>query len=151
MAWTYRPRFSLLLRKGDGTEYTLPCAQSIEATLETGTGIGQMHVALADLDGRVRRAVQPHPMNVIQLWLQNRHGYVAPAWTGYIDTVQDDWDTSNGNLIELGCTSPVKLYEITTQKPSDVYAVKIASASNISGAQILQYASAACGYPLGML
>lgn len=151
MGFAYRPRFSLLIKRGDGGEYTIRNVQSIQATVETGRSVGQMHVVLADTDGSIRRVVRPHAMNLVQLWLQNRHGYAAVAWTGYVDTVQEHYNPAQGNTVELGCTSPVKLFEITSQEPGDVYAVKIAAARNIAGTSILQYAAAAVGYPLSML
>src|SRR5207248_3332179 len=137
MDWSFSPSYRLYLRKAGGQCWSLRTLQSAQALLVTGAGVAQATFVLGDTAGDLRRTVQPHPMNRIELWSTNRCGQWGRCWSGYVDEVHRAFDPTQGDNLTLSCTGPVKLFEITRQTAGDVASLAMAYAQNITGSAVL--------------
>ncbi len=153
---SYSPSYLFLLQKSDGTCWHLPTLQSLQAMLTTTSAQVQMtatfanpHNYITDLIGRDLRSGGAHPMNVVQAWTTNRQGGSRPIFTGYIDGVHRISDPAQGEMVQLSCSSSLKLLEVTKQQPGDVLSLAIAYTNNVAASSVLQYAARAVGFPLG--
>jgi len=158
--WAYAPDYRLRLtgysydtrgQRQSRDVWSIRSVQQIQALLTTGQGVGQLTVTIADPDGMLAKHVQPRPMQLVELFLTNRAGESGIAWTGYVDSVHRAFDPQQGDHIVLTATSPVKLFEITSQTPGDAGAIVLAYSQNVTGSAVLKYAAKACGYPASML
>ncbi len=159
-SWQYSPDYRLRLtgqsydargQRQSRDTWSVRAVQQIQCLLTTGVGVGQMTCTIADTTGWLRNTVKPRPMWAAELWTTNRWGQWGLCWTGYVDAVSKQFDPEQGDLVTLQCTSPVKLFEITSQTPGDAAAIALAYVQNITGSAVLRYAARACGYPASML
>src|SRR5437879_6552682 len=94
--WSWAPEYRLLLRRGRDT-WSLKTLQSAQCLLVTGAGVAQASFVLGDTQGFLRKTVQPHPMDLVQLWSTNRFGQAGICWTGYVDEVHRAFDPDQGD------------------------------------------------------
>jgi len=109
-----------------------------------------MRVVLYDPGQRLRNLTDEqgrlHPMQAIQLRLNNRHNQWGVAWTGYIDAVHYLFDPQQGDLCQIMCSGPVKLWEITNTSPKSAFDLSFAYLNNSPSSRILRYSCGAVGY-----
>jgi len=153
--WVHDVDFRLYVKQAYNKTYQLTTLHSIDATLVTNAGVNQMRVLLHDPGQRLRNLTDAqgrlHPMQAIQLQLKNRHQQWGVAWTGYIDAVHYIFDVQQGDICQIMCTGPVKLWEITNTTPKSAYDLAFAYVRNAASSRILSYSCAAVGYPLSNL
>jgi len=155
MDWNFNADFRLYVKQAYGKVFQLTTLHSIDATLVTNAGVNQMRVILYDPGERLRNLTEAqgrlHPMQAIQLWLNNRHDQWGKAWTGYIDSVHYLFDPQQGDLCQIMSTGPIKLWEITNTTPQSAYDLSFAYMRNVASAQVLKYSCRAVGYDEGNL
>lgn len=149
--WGFSPDYRVVLKQHGGKTWSLLSLQSCQAMLATTGGVGQFSAVFHDPTEYIKRTVQPHSMDLIQLWLKNRHGQWGKAWTGYLDTAHRAFDPDAGNTVHLTATSPYKLFEKTTQTPAQAAGFALALATNVTGSTVLQFACDAVRYPRSLL
>ncbi len=153
--WNFACDFRLYAKQPYGKIFQLTTLHSIDATLVTNAGVNQMRVVLYDPGQRLRNLTDAqgrlHPIQAIQLRLNNRHNQWGVAWTGYIDAVHFIFDPQQGDLCQIMCSGPVKLWEITNTSPKSAYDLALAYMRNAASSQLLAYSAEAVGYPTSNL
>lgn len=149
--WHFEPDYRFVIKQRDGKTWSLTSLQSCQAMLATTGGVGQLSAVFHDPNDHIKKTVQPHSMDLIQLWLKNRYNQWAKAWTGYVDTSHRTFDPEGGNTVQITATSPYKLFEKTSQTPAQQKDLAVAVATNVVGSEVLKRACDAVGYPRSML
>lgn len=154
-SWEHSPDYRLFVRQANNRTFQLTTIHSVDATLVTNAGMNQMRVLLHDPGQRLRNLTDAkgrlHPMQAIQLQLNNRYGQWGVAWTGYIDAIHYIFDVDQGDVVQIMCTGPIKLWEITNTTPQTDYDMAMASMRNVKASSVLTYSCRAVGYPTSML
>lgn len=149
--WNFDTDFRLWVKQPFGKVFQLTTLHSVDATLVTNAGVNQMRAILYDPGQRLRNLTEAqgrlHPMQAIQLWLNNRYQQWGKAWTGYIDSVHYLFDPAQGDLCQIMCTGPIKLWEITNTTPQSAYDLSFAYQLNVASSRVLRYSCDAVGYP----
>lgn len=146
--------FQFYIIKANKVAYALNSLISCQCSHMTGQGTPTLTASFADpnhqivgLSGSSAQSIAPQAMDVVQLRLLNRFGQWGVAWTGYIDAVHRISDPSQGELVQIVASNPMKLFEIGRQNPGDVAALTPAMALGITGSALLTYACQAVGFP----
>ncbi len=81
--------------------YHLRTLVEFQGLLVTGNGVNNATLSFWDPRGVLMNQINPQPLDVIQVRLNNRHGTWATAWTGYVDEIHEIHDPAQGRMVTL--------------------------------------------------